>query len=64
MALVGIEGSDVSGFRLVIVGGKLSQEKLKGPVILLVGYIGREILFQDGIHPFCLTIGLKMVCCR
>jgi hypothetical protein len=44
-AIVGIEGSGASSSKLIIVDGELSQKKLKGPIILLVGHIGTEILF-------------------
>jgi hypothetical protein len=44
-AISGKDVSEANGFRLIIVGGKLSQGKPKEPIILLVGYRGIGISF-------------------
>jgi hypothetical protein len=42
--IIGKEWDNTGGFRLVSIGGKLSQRKPERLIILLVGYIGSEIL--------------------
>jgi hypothetical protein len=47
---------------LVVIAGKLSQGKSEGPIILLVKYIGLEILFQNCIDTFYLAISFWVKC--
>jgi hypothetical protein len=55
-----IEKSNTSGFKLIIVDSELSQGKSKWLIVLIVGCIDMEILFQNGINSFYLAIGFKV----
>jgi hypothetical protein len=44
------EGGNTGGLRLIIVGGEFSNGKPKLIIILLVKYMGMEVLFQDGLN--------------
>jgi hypothetical protein len=47
---------------LVVIVGELSQRKPERPIILLVEYIGSEVLFQNCIVTFCLAICCWVEC--
>jgi hypothetical protein len=57
---IGIEGGKTGSLRPIIVADKLSQGKPKLPIVLLVGYIGTEIMSQDSIDLFYFTISLTV----
>jgi hypothetical protein len=61
---VNIGGGYTSSLRLIIVGGKLSQGEPRRPIMLLLGYIGTEILFKDIIDLFYSAISLRVKCCK
>jgi hypothetical protein len=55
--MIGKELDNTGWFWLVVIGGQLSQRKLEGPAILLVGKIGLELLFQN-----CINMVLWVIC--
>jgi hypothetical protein len=64
VATVSIEGGDSDSLWLMIIGSKLSQEKLKWLIVLLVRHIGMEVLLQNNINMVHLVISLRMKYCE
>jgi hypothetical protein len=62
ITIIGKKWGNIGGFRLVVIGSKLSERKPEGLIILLVKHIGSEILFQNWINMFCLAICFWVEC--
>jgi hypothetical protein len=60
--IIGKAWCNATSFRLGVDGGQLSRRKLERPIILLVGEISLEILFQNWIYMFRLAICFLVDC--
>jgi hypothetical protein len=60
VATIGVKRGHTSHLKLIIVIGKFSQWKSKGPIVLLMKHISIKVWFQDRINSFHLVIGLRV----
>jgi len=64
MAIICIEGGHFNGVLVCIIVGEFCQWEEIIPIILLVIAIQLQVLLQDLVHVFRLSICLRMECCR
>ena len=62
-SLVSEKRSDTRGRMLSVVIGEFRKREQMLPVILLVVDEDPEVLLEDLVHPFCLTVGFRVVSC-
>ena len=61
VALVSEEGAYTGGSVRSVVVSEFSEGKECGPIILLVGNVVSEILFEGLINPFGLPIAFRVI---
>ena len=61
VAFVGVERRDAGSFVRSIVVSEFSKGKECGPIILLIGNVVSEILFESLIYAFGLTVRFGMI---
>ena len=63
VAVVRIEWRRFYRFLVGVVDGEFSEGQEACPIILLMVAVDTQVLFNNLVHPFCLTIGLEMERC-